>query len=129
MVSLELKDIQGNILRGYGSPYAVHLFYSIPSPMAGRAFLAELVGKGRSAEEWKVRPPAMLNVAVTFAGLEQLAVGETTLSQLPNAFRQPMARRAEEILEDTGPSAPEHWTHDLGREKWHLLVMVAASSV
>ena len=41
MASLELNDIQGNILRGYGFPHAAYLFLRVDDRTGGRAFLAE----------------------------------------------------------------------------------------
>jgi Dyp-type peroxidase family len=124
MVNLDFADIQGNILRGYGYPTAVYLFYKVPDPVSGRAFLAEIVGRLQNGERWEQPGPATAtNLAVTYAGLQALGVPATILDTLPPAFREPIRERARRLLDDTGPSAPEHWD-PVGTERSHLLVTV-----
>ncbi|MGI8776638.1 MAG: catalase [Acidimicrobiales bacterium] len=127
MVALELEDIQGNILRGYGSAQAVYLFFEMPDAGSGRRFLGELVDGVQDSAPWGPVPPTTtMNIAVTYAGLRALGVAATILADLPDAFRQPHRERAATLLDDTGPSAPEHWVDGLGTEHSHLLVTVNA---
>jgi len=123
---LRLDDIQGNILRGYGFAQAAYLFFEVPDAASGRNFLGALVGEVRNAERWdtKAPPPTATNIAVTYAGLQALGVPGTMLDGLPAAFRQPIRERAAQLLDDTGPSAPEHWVDGLGTERSHILVTV-----
>jgi Dyp-type peroxidase family len=127
VVALELADIQGNILNGYGFPRAAHLFCSVGDGADGRGFLGRLLGDGlQSAEVWGAsKPEAVVNVALTFSGLERLGVEDAVLRELPGAFREPTRRRAERLLGDTGENAPPHW--DLDTSGSHILVLVAAS--
>jgi Dyp-type peroxidase family len=126
VVRLELADIQGNILNGYGFPRAMHMFCSVDGAAGGRSFLARLLADGvQSAEQWKSKPAAVVNLALTFAGFEQLGVEDAVLRELPDAFREPIRRRAERVLGDTGADAPSHW--DLDTSAAHILVLVAAS--
>ncbi len=124
MVSLELKDIQGNILRGYGFPRAAYLFFMVPDAGSGRRFLGELVDEVQSAEPWAAPPVTATNVAVTYAGRQALCVPDGVLAELPAAFREPIRHRAPRVLGDAGPSAPEHWVEGLGTERSHILVTV-----
>ena len=125
MVSLDFADIQGNILRGYGYPTAVYLFYEVADAVSGRGFLAEIVGRLRNGEPWeKPGPATATNLAVTYAGLRALGVPPTILETLPPAFREPIRERAPRLLDDTGPSSPERWDEGVGTERSHLLVTV-----
>ena len=124
-VKLDFADIQGNILRGYGYPTAVYLFYEVPDAASGRAFLAEIADRLQNGEPWKKPGPATAtNLAVTFAGLQALGVPQAILDTLPPAFREPIRERAPRLLDDTGPSSTERWDEGVGTARSHLLVMV-----
>ena len=121
---LDLDDIQGNILRGYGFPAAGYLFVRVDDPAAGRRWLGELIDPITTAAEWvEGKPEHTLNVAVTAAGLAALGVPEPILETFPLAFRQGMRARAD-LLGDTGPSDPAGWDSGLGDEGAHVLVTV-----
>jgi len=125
VVALDLGDIQGNILRGYGFAQAAYLFFEIPDVASGRRFLGDLVDGVQDAAPWgDVRPETVMNIAVTYAGLGALGVTGAVLEDLPGAFRQPIRTRAAQLLDDTGPSAPEHWDAGVGTERSHILVTV-----
>ncbi|HET7488098.1 MAG TPA: hypothetical protein VFJ85_09225 [Acidimicrobiales bacterium] len=122
---LDLRDIQGNILRGYPSRQAAYLFFAVPTVDAGRALLTYLAGVVRDASDWGSEPPlTAVNVAVTFAGLAALGVEAAVLDALPDEFRQPMAVRAATMLDDRHRGAPEHWDGALGKGAAHVLVTV-----
>jgi hypothetical protein len=126
MVQLDLADIQGNILNGYGFTRAMHLFCSVDGAAEGRRFLQRLLDDGiQNAERWAPKPDdAVMNVALTFAGLERLGVEDAVARELPEAFREPIRRRAERLLGDKGDDAPGKW--DLDTSGSHILVLVAA---
>ena len=128
MVSLALKDIQGNILRGYGFPFAAYLFLTIPDASSGRRFLGEIVGDVTTAEPWDETPATTTNVALTYAGLRALAVTHSVLCELPDAFREPIRERAPRALDDKGPSAPRYWDKGLGTDRSHILVTISGST-
>jgi Dyp-type peroxidase family len=126
VVSLDLADIQGNLLHGYGFPRAMHMFCGVGDPAKGRRFLERLLDDGiQNAEPWESKPEAVVNVALTFAGLERLGVEDAVLRKLPGEFREPIRRRAERVLGDTGEDAPANW--DLDTSAAHVLVLVNAS--
>jgi Dyp-type peroxidase family len=127
VVQLALADIQGNILNGYNFDRAMHMFCSVDGAARGRSFLARLLDDGvQTAEHWgaAATPKAVVNVALTFAGLEQLEVEDAVMRELPAAFREPIRRRAERVLGDIDADAPSHW--DLDTSASHILVLVAA---
>lgn len=115
---LERADIQGNILRGYSFPRAVHLFVAFPDAEAGRRWLRSIVGQVQTAEEWDAPPPTAVNVALTYAGLRLLGADE---AGLPDAFREPMARRAPAALGDDLRT----WHDGLGDGRAHALLLLA----
>ena len=126
---LDQRDVQGNILRGYGTRYstAMHLFVHLDDAGAGRRWLATLVDSVMTAEEWPAgtKPAVAHNVAVTAAGLRALGVPTAYVEACDPAFLEGMARRAP-LLGDEGPSAPEHWEAGLGTGAGHVLVSVYA---
>ncbi len=61
---------------------------------------------------------AAMNLAFTWNGLKALNLDATTLNSFPEAFREGMASRAEQ-LGDTGLNAPENWYGELGQKSVH----------
>jgi Dyp-type peroxidase family len=122
-----LASIQGNILHGYRSARAAYVFYAAPDAVQAQAFLGQLALQVETAV--RVRQPrgpemrTVVNVALTYAGLRALGVDAAILDQLPQAFTQPMAQRAE-LLDDRGPSEPARWDAGLGAGRAHILVML-----
>jgi Dyp-type peroxidase family len=124
VVSLALNDIQGNVLQGYGYPFAAYLFLTVPDAGSGRRFLGQTIGDVTDATRWDAPPATTTNVAVTYHGLRALGVSDGVLAALPDAFREPIRSRAPRVLDDTGPSAPAQWDDGLGTERTHILVML-----
>jgi Dyp-type peroxidase family len=127
--TVDLSDIQGNILFGYRSqPQGRFLFFGIRHPESGRQFIERLCplvttakhheGRARRRE----RLEQAVNIALSAAGLAALGLPGEALASFPAAFQQGMKARAA-ALGDVGPSAPQYW--DLPwREGVALLVMV-----
>jgi deferrochelatase/peroxidase EfeB len=124
MSTLDLADIQGNILRGYHAANARHLAVNIPQGGDGRALLRDLLSPEppcvSTAEEWEARrrPDHLLNLGLTWPGLRALGVPASALNAFPDAFKQGAATRATAPdadgiagvgLGDVGESAPESW--------------------
>jgi deferrochelatase/peroxidase EfeB len=122
---LDLADIQGNALRGYGYAHARHFALAVGDAAAARAFIGSLLpgapGDGpfvTTAEKWDEKPADCLNVGITCAGLTKLGVPAAVTQAVPAAFQQGPAVRAEMPdpdykrsvgLGDQDESAPEHW--------------------
>ena len=124
-MTLDPRDLQGNILRGYHFPHAAFQFVQVLDPSAGRRLLAELIDPVITEEEWGGKPPWTLNVAVTATGLEALGLDQAVLDGFPADFREGMRKRAAE-LGDVGPSAPAHWDKRLRSGSAHLLLVIYA---
>ncbi|MCW3039799.1 MAG: peroxidase, partial [Solirubrobacterales bacterium] len=122
---IDLADLQGNVLCGYGHSRAAYRFCRVDDAVAGRAWLAALAPQVTSATPWTTRPERTLNVALSHSGLRALSVPEAVLAQLPSAFRAGMAARAER-LGDRGADAPAHWDPGLDDQRAHVLLTVYA---
>lgn len=114
---LDLHDIQGNIVYGYGHfgyPKARYLFFKFNNAVKGRDFVDKLVPLVTTSaplnrqQKLLSKPTATTNVAFTYAGLRELGIPDASLQTFPADFRMGMKARLD-ILGDDGPSAPEHW--------------------
>ena len=112
-MSLDLADIQGNLLRGYRFSDARHFALAITDGGAARRFLGDLVsGSERRSpqittdEHWTAKPKYCLNIGLTYAGLEALGLPHGTLAAFPDAFIQGPAVRAEPPDPAPGPGEP-----------------------
>lgn len=116
--TLELADIQGGVLRGYGYAFATYALVR-DVDRAGLHYLADQV---TSAEPWeRGKPEVAVNVGLTAPGLEALGV---PLDSFPQELRDGMAARADR-LGDTGHNAPDRWEAGLrGDGAGQLLVWV-----
>jgi Dyp-type peroxidase family len=107
---IELADLQGGVVRGYGQRFDVarHLFARVRDPDAARAFLAALADPVTTAQEWEGdRPATTLNVALSFRALQALRVAPHILDGFPPEFRAGMAARAERLADEPQTWAPE----------------------
>lgn len=124
--TLNLTDIQGNILRGYRSfHFARFLFFSVSDARAGREFLQRLLPIVTPAEWGTRKPTQAINVAINFAGLRALGVPEDCLATFPVEFQEGMRKRAS-ALGDTDASDPHLWDALWKNGRVHILVMVYA---
>jgi Dyp-type peroxidase family len=123
-MAIDRSDIQGNVLRAYGSSYpcTAYVFVGVSDSAGGRAWLNETAALVSSDEEWRgEKPRSHRNVAVTCTGLRALGVSEGVIGTFSDEFRQGMAARSR-MLGDLGTSACEHWESGLGTGAAHVLV-------
>lgn len=119
--ALDLHDIQGNIIKGYGRygyPKARYVFYTINNEKKARLFLQKLIEKITTSAPWSIqadknnsaniKPAATTNIAFTYQGLKAIGVPIKSLQTFPTAFSMGMKERRE-ILGDDGVSAPQSW--------------------
>jgi Dyp-type peroxidase family len=125
--SLEVTDLQGNLLRGYSHPAAAYVFARVDSAEGGRRWLGGLVGEVTTAEPWGSAPETTLNLSFTWPGLAALGVEDAILATFPEEFREGMSARAE-LLGDRGPSAPGAWEAGFGTGEAHVLVSIHAQA-
>src|SRR3954447_25810060 len=124
--ALERDDIQGNVLRGYGFPFARYLFARVrdDGADAARRWLAAQAGPVTTEEEWSAKPLIAGNLALSFAGLRALRLPGWLLESFPQDFRDGMAARADR-LGDAGDGAPTHWDEGLRAGDIHVLVTIS----
>ena len=127
-VSIDLADLQGDIVRAYGNAYAhtAYLFFRIDDAGAGARLAAGLLPRVTTAEPWRAdKPPTTLNLAVTADGLRALGLPDAVLATFSHEFRAGMPARAE-TLGDAGPSDPANWEPELLGAGLHVLATVNA---
>ena len=124
---LELHDIQGNILREYGSLHqARFIFFRTRSAVQGRRYIEALlptITTAKSGDEIR----AATNIAFTFAGLRAFGLPTSSLVSFPTAFQDGMRARAL-LLGDIEESDPRRWDRPWRSEALHFMVMVYAAS-
>ena len=133
---LDLHDIQGNIVFGYGRwgyPLARYLFFNFCVSSKARGFVSELVPLVTSSvplreQAGKSPPPATTNIAFSYSGLRELGLPDASLRSFPQEFRMGMKARGT-ILGDDGPSAPENWD-EIWQDHYgvHMLVTINGRS-
>jgi deferrochelatase/peroxidase EfeB len=151
--SLDLRDIQGFILRGYRMPMVRHFLLTVNVPGVARKLLGRLVSGNESdapqittAEDWHVgfepgpgdnpndasrrKPDYCLNIGITWPGLVALEIKDriSTLSfKSFGAFVAGAAERAK-LVGDTGESDPQHWIGGFGAGSDHVLITLHATT-
>lgn len=114
--SLELQDIQGNIVKAYGRygfPLARYVFYSVNNAEKGRKFVQNVTPLVTTSVPWAESSPVKIpdvavNIAFTYQGLWHLDVAEQTLHEFSDEFSMGMKARRD-IIGDTGPNHYTNW--------------------
>ena len=123
---LEIDDIQGIVLFGYGRlRSACYLLLRITDPAATRAWLGTL--DLRSARFDPAATDRAINVAFSRAGLSQLGLAEDLIAEFAGEFRQGMTGtlHRQRILGDVGDSSPDQWSWGGPRNpEPHVLLML-----
>lgn len=117
--TLELADIQGNIVRAYGKnnyPKARYFFLHIDEATAGRKFVDAVRHRITTAGRWDKDPKKLgkpggaplvtLNIAFTFYGLLAMKLSTNTMQAMPAEFIDGMKQRAF-ILGDSNLELPK----------------------
>src|SRR4051812_36306023 len=126
-MTLELDDIQHILLTRTPALTGRYLFVSFRDAAAGRAWLKGLLPTVRSAAAVGTSEAdrSWVTIALTWAGMRALGLGEEALASFPDAFRQGMAAWAA-VLGDTGRNAPEHWVDGTNRPDLHAIAILFA---
>ena len=107
--ALNLEDIQGIIIRGYGNlTAACYVLLEIGQPDSARTWLgsiADTVTTGQTRPESNA-----LNIAFTPSGLQKLGLEPEVLAMFSNEFIDGMVTpHRSRTLGDVEESAPEYW--------------------
>jgi len=123
--ALQLDDIQGIILRGYGSFARVrHFVVAVADAGRARALIGTLIRPIPAATNpdklaittaatWHVKPDYTLNLAFTYEGLASLGVSSTLLAGFAPQFASGAIGNASAIF-DVDASAPANWEGNMG---------------
>jgi Dyp-type peroxidase family len=114
--TLDLADIQGNIVKAYGRlgfPLGRYVFFAITDTEKGRAFIRMITPLITTSTPWSDKsnigiPAVAVNIAFTYEGLRNLDVPEDTLHGFPDEFSMGMKARRD-IIGDTGPNHYKYW--------------------
>lgn len=127
-MSLDLADIQGLIHHFYGYPKTRHLLIEIGNPAVGMSLLKFLASRVTSAaDSLNPLPESVLNVGITYRGLEALGVNAQFLKRFPQEFRD---EPDQVTMGDFGASDPANWWN--GRfqtQQVHLVVHLYGQSL
>lgn len=132
MTSLELSDIQGIVLFGYGSlPHAryVHLSFAAEGSEPN-AWLSEIRHEIHAAARGKRRDEGRINVAFTHRGLARFRLAASELASFPRELQQGMHDELRaHVLGDVGDNDPKTW--ELGGPEnppLHVLLLLYAKN-
>jgi Dyp-type peroxidase family len=140
--SLDLANIQGNILGGFNKDYQAFLFLRFTREHRTHEWLMEISENDgiattqdvlASHARYRQMPPQrrgelrekLINIAFTYHGLLHLGKTWADLTALSDAFRQGMSERPE-ILGDTDDSAPKNWLPAFRPPALHAVLILAA---
>lgn len=122
------SNIQGFILRGYTHPYSCHLLFSFKASgvtFNSKAFFSDLYPKVQSGSDWgSNKPLSMLNIGISFLGLQILGVAAQKNSHFPAEFQEgPWSTGSQMSLGDFDSSAPNNWWNQkFASEDVHCIV-------
>ncbi|MEX2513034.1 MAG: peroxidase [Cyclobacteriaceae bacterium] len=124
MTPLELKDIQGLLIRGHGQlPNAQYLLYRFEDSGKGKKYLKSIlpfITKGNEKPETQA-----IQLAFSFKGLAYLNLPHSTLNSFSREFREGMTEfNRQFILGDFYENSPENWLW--GNKEIHFLLMLFA---
>lgn len=125
--TLDLSDIQGTVLRGYGKLMNTgYLFLEVTDGVKARDWLKAILAQVGSADPAS-ESQAPLSLAFTPAGLRAIGLSETNVENFPSPFREGInTDNRNRVLGDFGENAPENWRWGGGREPLHILLMMHA---
>ncbi|WP_197484837.1 hypothetical protein, partial [Methylomonas koyamae] len=126
-MSLDLADVQGLIHHAYGYPRSRHLLFSISSTSAGKKLLKFLIPRiTHAAIDLNLKPDWLLNVGVTYSGLETLGLKSEILRWFPLEFKEMPDFQQ---MGDYGLSDPGHWwNQSFKTQQVHLIVHLFGQS-
>ncbi len=108
--SLELAEIQGNTLKGYGNSWPVARWWPFRMQDAGRA--RELLGQLDVTSSVEIpRGSDTFNLALSGSGLRALGVSDAHLGRFPQEFRAGMAARARSLRDPARTGWDSPWNN------------------
>ena len=130
-MKLELQDIQGILLSGYGHlSQSRYLFLNSQKAAATQTWIRKLVDQKQvTSALWEEKPKFAVNLAITYAGFEQLGAPDELKHSFSPEFRQGMSERERSRrLGDFDINGPSHWEQCWQDDSVHFLLILQASS-
>jgi len=125
-VPLQVEDIQGILLYGYGQlRHACFLLLGIIDGDAAKAWLGTLDIRNADFKPDEIH--RCVNIAFTSAGLRRLGLSDEMVDEFSTEFREGVAgtEHRQRILGDTGESSPDKWRWGGPRNaEPHVLLML-----
>lgn len=126
--NIDLDDIQGMVIRGYGSLfYTGYFFLRIDDAVKAKTWIGKIHPQIDSADPKKVSET--LHLAFTPSGLTQLGLSKVNLANFSTPFREGMdMENRNRQLGDYGPNLPANWNWGgkKGKDDLHLLLILHA---
>ena len=109
MVTIDLKDVQGFLLRGYKRmAYSNYLLLQVTDAALAKKWINEIQGSITDASH--VPETTCMNIGFTNQGLLALGLSEENLGNFSKEFREGMVTpHRQRLLGDYDESAPENW--------------------
>jgi len=125
--TIELDDIQGMIVRGYGKLYKTAYFLlKVNEAAKAKSWLKEISPLIDSADV-KVKAEKTLHVAFTPSGLNALGMSKKNIAAFPTPFREGMStENRNRILGDYGDSGPQNWRWGANQSELDILLIFHA---
>jgi Dyp-type peroxidase family len=130
MKPIETQDIQGLIIRAYSKlSEANYMLLRIEDAQAAKSWLGGIVARISNGEKDE-DTPFIINLALTFSGLQKLGLPASVLDTFPRELQEGMhSPHRQAMLGDYGDSAPEKWDWGSGEKEVDILLVLIASSV
>ncbi|MGB3464512.1 MAG: Dyp-type peroxidase [Cyclobacteriaceae bacterium] len=110
--SVELNDVQGIIIKGYGNmPFADYIMVSFSEETEkAKQWVGKIAAITTDAKTSTKTIPHAVNIAFTNTGILKLGFTRETLSTFPREFEEGMVtEHRQRILGDFGESDPKNW--------------------
>src|SRR3954468_24543494 len=107
MPALRRDNVQGLIVASYQTPCSRHLLFEVVDAEGARSFLRDLIPKiTRASQDLSERPEPLINVGLSYGGLDQFVAERRELNGFPHPVKAPPNT---EVMGDVGTSAMENW--------------------
>ncbi|MBL4703924.1 MAG: Dyp-type peroxidase [Flavobacteriales bacterium] len=129
--TLDLDDIQGMIIRGYGKLMETAYFLlkvddAADDPSKAKNWIKEILPQIDSADPSN-RAEKTLHLSFTARGLAKLGMNQNNLDTFPVPFREGISTKNRmRILGDHGDNAPKNWRWGQKEQNLHLVLILHA---
>lgn len=108
---VELNDVQGMIIKGYGNmPFAVYILLQFTDEAKTKEWLKNMTSQITNGETSSKTIDSAINVAFTRDGIASFGLNETSMRSFSREFDEGMVTdHRKRILGDYGQNDPAHW--------------------